>query len=243
MRKKRFEKRGMIMLAFLAKLLITLAIFLGTGSMIGKIASVLMDQPGDDFGEFARELQAVYEQGSGARLSSVLILDEGTAVVYFPEEEAAMLELYYFERRPSVTFTFTKPERCSEHPGACLCLMESLSSEDTRQNYGVISDKARCIHLDFPVELTDCSVSSQPRVFDAVSYRCHNGFVIDRNLPEAILSQSRLDDTAYLHTERRQNFLLENQNGKIQIIPGENYVYVPDRVEHMSADVVDHVGG
>lgn len=236
-------KRGMIMLAFLVKLFITLTIFLGTASMIGKVSSVLMDQSGDNFVEFASELQSVYDQGSGTRLSTLLILDDGTAVVYFEGNEAAILELYYFERMPSVTFSFSKPKGCSDDSVGCLCLMQSLSSDDTQQHYEVLSNKARCVEMDFPLELTDCSISSKARVFEAVSYRCHNGFVIDRNVPAAVMSKSRLDDAAHLYTERRQDFLLENKGGTVQIVPGTIYTYVPDEVEHLSADVVDHVGG
>ena len=168
-------------------------------------------------------------------------MDENSAVVYFEKSNNVILELYYFEKKPSITFNFEKPNSCkdAEH---CICLMQGISTITSgHNNFDFLSGKSSCVTLEKGLKMSSCSISSQPRSSDAVAYRCHNGFVLERNSPKIAFGK-KIDDHAYLQTERRQDFLLEHSTGRINIIPGKIYDYQAKINVRGSNDAFERVG-
>ena len=224
------KKKGQIVLGFLVKMLITILIIFSSVAMIGKIFSVLVDQSGDNFVDFVSDMNYVSDHGNGYKMSSMLIMDEDSAVVYFSGNKNTVLKIKYYGNYYDLDLIFSPPESCPKE-GSCICLMQTLSGEKSGEKEAnrveVVAGKVRCVELDYELSISSCSIG-KPKGIESLSYNCQNGFVIERNIVRTnkwIGDGVSKSEFPYFYNERRGSFLLVNEGGVVNIIPNLVYTY------------------
>ncbi|MBT4445838.1 hypothetical protein HOA92_04345 [archaeon] len=228
------KKKGQIMTAFLVKMILALMLLLASTAMIGSIFSILLDQSGENFADFTSDLEFVGMHDPGYKLSSLLILDEGSALVYFEGEDSVTLRSDYLvevdsfgEQLGSNNFEFLRPGGCSEFSSeGCICLYQNIITEivDTERKssalalfvgeaefhtyYSATSSSIRCSASDVgSMSITSCNLGTANEKTKSIEQSCENGFVIERNILGS-------DVATMLFNERRRSVFLEsNDNG------------------------------
>ena len=209
------NKRG-IMLEFLVGVILALLIFTPTCLFTAKIFR-LSQQGQDNFQNFVQELNDLSKTGKGGDHSriSALILDEETALVYFPADKAeSILEIQDWqtddywdkiilgEEMGSILaeVLFVKPSSCTEN---CLCLFQKYTIEGKRVDrenaaaellgkvpQAVVSlTDGDCKTIGFRFDMDNCDFGPYEHAdpeSEPPRYACKGGFVIERQLVKKI---------------------------------------------------------
>lgn len=185
-----------IMLDFLVTLLLAILIFVPACLSTSKIFS--FDQSKQNFPDFVDDLRKVSVAPTGERRTTILILNEGTAVTYFePHQDQIRVDVDancagcsdYF-------FTLEKPTSCKDPDKGCLCLFQENTFDVESDSFHVLPEKTICDDVSYALRLPVCGFGKANGVN---SYTCYNGFVIERNLADE--ASWRVD--AYYELPRR----------------------------------------
>lgn len=184
-------KRG-VMVHFLVSLIICLMIFI-PGCLIASKIFRTSEQAKDNFSDFVTELGEFAKDGQvGEAKSLLLIMDEGTAVVYFEketQETVIQADAEFLEAR-DYTLHLLKPGQCSDDTN-CLCLFREVEydTELLDATVTVTPERVICTDLDYSLDVDSCSIGKGTNIN---SYTCEGGnFMLERNLakdPAAISS-------------------------------------------------------
>ncbi len=173
------SKRG-IMVQFLTTVILAIIIFAPACYVTSKILFRTSEQAKDNYTGFVKELNDFAVKGEvGARKSILLIMDEGTAAVYFEKGNREVL-VKVDARAPYTDYTIhlQKPGQCDDARN-CLCLFRKSDFEPESDKVTVIPQRVICTNLDYKLEVETCSIGKPNAVH---SYICSNGFMIERNL-------------------------------------------------------------
>ena len=169
-----------IMVKFLTTVLLAIIIF-APACYVASSFFRLSEQGKENFIKFVDKVKEMESEGQGDKVA-LLIMDEGTALVYFePYQKEVQVDV---TTNSALTFHFLpqNPGRCSEDKG-CLCLFREPEYKALGafvfDGLEVNDPKAFCQEMNIPLKIKDCSLGIP---HDVKSYTCLNGFIIDRNL-------------------------------------------------------------
>jgi hypothetical protein len=201
-----------IMLKFLTTIILAIIIF-APACMISSRFFRLSSQAENNFNTFIEEIRDLNENGEvGEVRNNLLILDKGTALVYF---SGPVLQIgVVTDGEENYQIKSLRPKSCGlEASQGCFCLFrESTITESDLANMIVINPRELfCKSIDFQMALTDinCGVGLPEKV---LYYKCENGFLIDRDL----ISQKR---DFYYQNFRRVNLKIEKKESVVEISP------------------------
>ena len=203
------------MVKFLTTLLLALIIFVPACLFVSKFFA-LSDQAKNNFGEFASTLTTFYENNNIpvlAHQSDVLILDSGTALVYF-EEKATQVKVNVISDCvgcSDYSFTLERPGRCSAGK-SCLCLFRKVEYGVGDATFSVKGTDVLCDDTIPTLRMVDCGIGTPHSV---KSYRCESGFLIERHLAD----KASLRVGAYYDNNRRISIQMEKE-GKDVLLSG-----------------------
>ena len=166
--KMKLHKKG-LMLKFLATVILTLIIFLPACAVVSKVLKV-SSQSKESFTKFVDVLNKFAATGEQGEIKSeLLILDEGTAAVYY-EPEVSRMEIVTAGK----TYSFNRPSNC-ELDQNCICLLREIE----KQNTLLKPKRMLCYHLENPLVMSDCTpVGHEDLVV------CSSGFFIARDVED-----------------------------------------------------------
>tara|TARA_Y100000310_G_C20365998_1_gene661210 strand:- start:114 stop:755 length:642 start_codon:yes stop_codon:yes gene_type:complete len=211
------KKKG-LMKEFLFTTILAFMIFIPTCMFASEMLRV-SDQAKANFPDFVTDLQDTYTSSRiNDKTQSLLIMDEGTALVYlYPDEEELIVSVDAKFPLTDYSIHFERSEHCPIDK-SCICL---LSNPVFDVDFGVPGyDKVivtadymtQCKVLDYYVFIESCNIGTPERVH---SYTCEGGFMIERNLAK----ESSWLVGAYFDNPRRNSVTLERTNTGIKIEP------------------------
>lgn len=172
------------MVHFLISLILTLMIFIPACYLVSGIFRT-SEQAKDNYSEFVKELNGFLENGRiGEQKSILLIMDEGTAIVYFEKETqktVIKVDAELLKGATDYSINLFKPGQCDDNKN-CLCLFRDSKFEaDASKSLLMVTPKnVLCTNLDYNLEVETCSIGEARKVN---SYVCEgNNFMIERNL-------------------------------------------------------------
>lgn len=209
----KMKKKGFISLHVLIGIIFAIAMLF----VVTKCASSFLQLGVGDknnFNDFVKEIHMLEEKESGEREIFILLLQEGTAAVYFePNNEEVIVNVDVKERR-DFNIKLERPNKCS-FEDRCICLFADPKFEegDLVEDLGltVNDDMAKCEKLDNDLIMNVCGVG---RANEVNSYKCSNGFIIDRHLTKESSGLSYYSEHYYdfggglvLQLEKGNNFI------------------------------------
>jgi len=209
-----WNRKG-IMVKFLVTILLAIIIFVPSCIFINKIidaATRTSEQAKDNFVKFVAELhQFVKEKQAGDRFSTLLILDAQTAIVYYEKNKLQVNVVIDAEGDFNIDLNIQKPAACKEDQN-CICLLRKSEFEISRlsRTIEVKPHRFLCDNFDFDITIDTCSLGESHSVN---SYKCKNGFLIERNL----VSDSSWDSVNYYEVNRRSTVYMLREQDSIRI--------------------------
>ncbi len=212
-------------LDFLLTIIVALIIFI-PGCMILSDMFRLSGQAEDNFLSLYNKLQNFAEEGrEGEPKSMRLILDEGTAIVYFEaNKDNVVVDVDGWAAR-NYQVVFERPSSCPTDKN-CLCLIRDKEIEDVGGYYlgesALIKPKKLSCKddLEAPLSIVKCGIGAAKSVN---SYTCKNGFVIERLLFEEardeLVSGGALD--AHFELQRR-TIIQMTKRGNTVVVEGKS---------------------
>ncbi len=177
------------------------------------------EQAKDNFVEFAQGLGDFAQKGlPGEKKSQLLIMDQGTAIVYFEKgQQEVLVEVDAAAPYTDYKIHLQKPAQCADEKKNCLCLFREAEFDTTywKPGYDTVTVKpvtVLCANINFNLEAETCNLG-QPHGVN--SYRCSNGFMIERHLAEA----SSWAVSSYYDQPRRSLVYLQKIDQAVRIIP------------------------
>ncbi len=199
---------------FLVTILLAIIIF-APACYVSSTYFRLSDQSKQNFIDFVSTVKEV-EKTSDSHKTTPLILDQGTALVYFEPAQtkvtvSALGSGIYADN--SHTFILIKPSACLQDKG-CLCLFRDpdykVSSGLFKEDIITITEnKPYCQDFELTLKVDTCSIG-QPTKID--SYTCTNGFMIGRHLAGDTTTTAKV---SYFEVARRTQISLSNQGDLI----------------------------
>jgi hypothetical protein len=216
------DKKG-IMIKFLTTVLLAIIIF-APACYVASSFFRLSDQAKDNFIKFVDKVKSMENEISTTEKIALLIMDEGTAVVYF--------EPYQKELKVSIDATLVpgnengnvilkREGSCLEEKG-CLCLFrepeystahplldEEVTYSESEATDSVVTDRKKfCQEIDVLLKM-DCNIGV-PTLLN--SYTCNNGFFIERYLgkgnPDATSIRYEVGRRTQIQLTREANYIL-----------------------------------
>ncbi len=217
---KKWNKKG-IMVKFLTSLLLAIIVF-APACMIGSKFFRTSTQALDNYGEFVTKIQKFAgESEIGEPGSTLMIIDEETAIVYFngsSDTSQVTLEVdsaYYLS---DYTVNFVRPAQC-ESEGSCICLFRSNNVAVESTTVTVTGDRVDCSLLDFDLDIETCIYGEGSSIN---SYTCSGGFVIERTLLKEMLDDENwVFDGAYYELSRRTMVYLTRLDTAVRLRVGK----------------------
>lgn len=206
----RILNKKAIMVDFLVTILLAIIIF-APACYVSSTYFRLSDQSKQNFMNFVDTVKEV-EKTTDSHKTALLILDEGTAIIYFEPAQtkvtvSAVGSGIYADN--SHTLILVKPSACVPDKG-CLCLFRDpdyevssgLFKDDT---ITITEERPYCQDFELPLKVDTCSIG-QPTKID--SYTCINGFMIGRHLASGTSTTAKV---SYFEVARRTQISLSNQ--------------------------------
>lgn len=177
------------MMHFLISLLLCLIIFIPACYMASKLFRV-SEQAQDNFSEFVKALDDFQEKAQiGEQKSILLIMDDATAIVYFPPgTQKVVIDVDAKLPNNDYAIGLLKPGQCDDSRN-CVCLFREADFEteffdkvgvtELKGKITVIPKKVVCTDLDYDLEVESCNIGEGTLVD---SYTCSNGFMIERHI-------------------------------------------------------------
>lgn len=212
---KRYNKKG-IMIPFLTTLLLAIIVF-APACMVSSKFFRTSTQALENFESFMEDIdEFAVSKPIGYRGSSLLIMDEGTAIIYFDnqsEDTSGMKITVAYEESsgdggsyPTYNYLeIKKPSECSLGK-SCVCLFRSADELTA----GVITgNQVTCKELDYHLEVEACGWGEGS--YSLTGYSCSDkDFIIEREFIEEFSS-------AYYKNERRQTVYLTRLDTAIRL--------------------------
>lgn len=210
------NKKG-IALKFLVTIILAIIIFAPACIIASKFFR-LSSQAKENFIDFTNEAKGMERAEQGERKTSILILDQGTALAYFePEKEEIIVDVDGWAGR-DYQVLFKRPSSCRE--GRCLCLIYEKEIEDTGGTAGnrqaTIKPKKAFCETNFNVDLilNNCGIG---KAVDVESYSCSRGWVVERLIIDEARDEVKwFNNDAHYEAPRRL---------EIQMVKERNSVY------------------
>ena len=179
----KMNKKG-IMVQFLTVTLLAIIIF-APACYVASSFFRLSDQAKDNFIKFVDKVKEIETEGPLAEKVALLIMDEGTALVYFePYQREVEIKVDSSTSPGSVDFILNiqKGNGCLEEKG-CFCLFrepkfELVDSSLALNEWTVTDVRQFCQEFEVPLKM-DCNTGVPSYL---TSYTCSNGFIAERNL-------------------------------------------------------------
>lgn len=179
------NKQGDIVVNFLVIAVLAIILFASACTVLSKFFR-LSDQAKDSFKDFTNDIVKMEKAPVGERKTTILILDEGTAAVYFePYKNEVQVAVDAEMPQTDYTIKLTSPGKCNLEKG-CLCLFKEPEFDTTWWKPGydtvAVSDSsALCQAMEVPLKIKNCGIGVPN---DVNSYTCTNGFLIERHLAD-----------------------------------------------------------
>ncbi|MEK6845612.1 MAG: hypothetical protein AABY26_02540 [Nanoarchaeota archaeon] len=199
------NKRGDIVVNFLVITVLALILFASACTVLSKFFR-LSEQSKDSFKEFTNDLLKMGKAQPGDRETTILILDEATAAVYFePYQTEVQVAVSAESPRMDYIIKLTSPGKCALEKG-CLCLFQKPEFDVaiwTLEGTVKVSDSsALCQAIDVPLKIKNCGIGVPN---DVNSYTCSKGFFIERHLAD----KSSWAVNSYYDAGRRTSLQME----------------------------------
>ena len=201
------NKQG-IMVEFLVTVLLAIIIFVPACLFVSEFFRV-SDQAKDNFIEFTKTVETMKD---GQKTTSLLIMDEGTALIYFePGFSEVVVDVDAELPKIDYTLHLQKPGQCPPEAG-CFYLFQGplYESSPTKTAFTITDPSPICRKIDTPLTLSNCGLG-EPHFVN--SYSCHKGFVIERNLAK----DSSLLIRSYYESPRRLALQVSKEQGVIHL--------------------------
>lgn len=201
----RKNKRGDIVVNFLVITVLALILFASACTVLSKFFR-LSEQSKDSFKDFTNDIIKMEKAPVGERRTTILILDEGTAVVYFEPYQTEVQVAVNAESTKNYIIKLASPGKCALEKG-CLCLFKDPEFDVTMWTFDsgtvkVSDSSALCQAIDVPLKIKNCGIGVPN---DVNSYTCSNGFFIERHLAD----KSSWQITSYYDAGRRTSIQME----------------------------------
>jgi len=201
------EQKGFISLHVLIGILFAIAMLF----VVARCSSYLQigGEASDSFEEFVREITLLEEKETGDRETFILLMQEGTAIVYFePNRDTVFVEVKARKGTDDLTVELKNPGKCAQDSG-CLCLFENPEIEEEGGYKAIITDTTKtknCHEIETDLLINNCGIG---RSHDVTSYKCTNGFVIERGLVKETGNYAyyNLGGSIVLQLEKGNNFI------------------------------------
>jgi hypothetical protein len=205
------DKKG-IMVKFLVTVLLAIIIFVPACMASSKFFR-LSGQSKDNFVDFVHTIEDMKNDPDGSKETSLLIMDKGTAIVYFPpgsQEVQVAVDAEF--PQTDYTIKLQNPGKCDARDG-CFCLFRSPDFDTTWWKPGydtvtVTDANAACQRMKIPLSIASCSIGTAD---DVNSYTCSNGFMVERHLAD----ESSWLVGAFYKNPRRTQIQLTKQGNSI----------------------------
>ena len=195
-----------IMVDFLVTILLAIIIFVPACLFVSEFFRV-SEQAKGNFLELTKTIQEMKE---GDRTTALLIVDDGTALVYFePEFTEVIVEVDAQLPLTDYTLQVQKPNQCSSKQG-CLCLFRGPRYDVSLNTVKITDDSAICRDIEPKLALPNCGIGEAHLVN---SYTCSQGFTIERNLAQ----KSSVWTWGYYESPRRLTLQLSFEQGAIHL--------------------------
>jgi len=208
---KMVNKKASMMVALLTSLLIAFIIF-APACYVGDRLLRTSAQAKVNYGEFMGAVDKFAKNAKiGARKSTILIMDQATALVYFQKgKKDVNVEV---DRTGNINYDiiFKRPDKCDNNNN-CLCLFRKSEFEHGLLKVTIKPKRAICYTLDYKLRLESCSLG---KAIGVNSYKCSNGFVIERNMASEGFSKGAPKAVYYENPRRR---LFEFKKFKDQVL-------------------------
>ena len=195
------NKKG-IMVKFLVTIMVALFIFIPACMFTSKLFT-LSSQARTNFLNFVEEIKDIQNAPHLAKETSILILDKGTAVVYFqPKKEEVKVDVATTCKLcVDYSFTLKKPNNCFNEEDGCICLFREVEYKIDGASFTVNPTTTICEEVSKEIQLPNCGFGVAK---DVRSYTCSDGFLIERNLASSAKDDiTDLDVVAYFQLGRR----------------------------------------
>ena len=173
------------MVHFLTTLILALIIFIPACAISSRLLQ-FSEQARDNFVDIIKELtDFANEAKTGERKGLLLILDEGSAIVFFEKDKKEM-DVNANSKLGDYVLRISRPAQCLYEDKNCLCLLRTaqFTKEDDESILATPQD-VLCTDLDYDLEIESCNIG-KPTVGEEgeniYTYVCSGGFMIDRNL-------------------------------------------------------------
>lgn len=226
-------KKGSIVLNALMALLLVIITFFPLAAFGSELLRV-SESAENSFLDFSTSLNQTAYGSSGESMSLNLVLDSGTAVVYFDENEPVYFRSLLFSETYSDASIakhryFERPLQCEDDLG-CLCLFKSVQVKSEfvdEVNVEIYSGtETICQVVDYNLEINSCSIGEATHDNSAGNFKamyvCEEGFVIDRDFYES-------EELRTFNKRSREHFILRSLDGLNVFLESTNaYIYEPE---------------
>lgn len=218
---KKLNKKG-IMLKFLTSLLIAIIVFL-PACMVSSSFFRTSTQALENFESFVEDIQEFAEtKPIGYKGSSLLILDEETAIIYFDNKNEGSSDMgliveYEVSDGESGSHTsydyidIKRPDQCGQEEKTCICLFRDVVENSEGASKTITGNIVECYELDYHLEPEACGWGEKG--YALTGYTCTNGFLIERDFIKEFSS-------GYYENERRQTVYLYKLSNAIRLSGG-----------------------
>jgi hypothetical protein len=213
------KKGASLPIQFLVTLVLAIIIFVPACYLGGKIFRT-SDQAKDNYADFVENLNKFNEEKNiGDRGSTLLIMDEATAIVYFKnEKDKVTIDVTARSPYPDFSINLHKPGQCDNNKN-CLCLFRKSEFEvEGTSTLGttiqVKPKRAICTDLDYNLDVETCNIGEPEAV---KSYTCIGGFMIERHL----VDESSMQVASYFERPRRGLLYFVKLDNTVRIIADE----------------------
>lgn len=214
-----FSKKG-IMLKFLTTLILALIIFVPACMFVSNFFRV-SEQAKQNFNSFTTEIKQLENPNVDVNIHqiTILILDEQTAIVYFPvdSKEVKLTVKPTSNSAKGQELFFKRESSCSKDKG-CLCLIQEFKKSEGAGRYSnvfledsklyFISKSVNCVDFDSRLSLVNCGIGEAVGV---EGYNCEGGFVIERGVVK------EFTNSFYYNLGRRVSFQLSKGGDSINL--------------------------
>jgi hypothetical protein len=208
----RKNKRGDIVVNFLVITVLALILFASACTVLSKFFR-LSEQSKNSFKDFTNDLIKMEKAQTGDRRTTILILDEATAAVYF-EPYQTEVQVVVDAEFPDINYAIklTSPGKCALEKG-CLCLFQKPEFDTNLWSSGTVKvsdSSALCQAIEFPLKIKNCGIGVPN---DVNSYTCSKGFFIERHLAD----KSSWQISSYYDAGRRISLQMERFGDMIML--------------------------
>ena len=210
-------KKASMMVWFLTTLMLAIVITIPFFMVVSNLLRT-SSQAKDSFLDFAYEIEQLHlRSNDGERVSEILIMDEDTALVYYPSGSNLAQVYSDVEGNRDYYSRIFKPSQCDDSKN-CFCLIRKAELElnPPGEFYGdylieITPVRSLCNNFDYELIIDSCSMGQAKNI---VANRCDQGFVIERNLMKGF----NWNIVGYYENPRRRDFEMVLQSPNIRLI-------------------------